>query len=310
MTFASSEPTEPLNLEAIDESHTADMPTCYGCHRQLDPMRYYFSKSYNVRYQRPFGEGETERILEPLTPSFAFLGRRNEGGDLRRFGRMIAEHPRFASAWVQKLCHYANSSACNERDPRFREITRRFAEGGFNFKEMMVSLYASPLVSQREALQEPNETEGLISVTRRQHLCALLAERTGRENICGINRVRNVVGLIPEDDFARGAVEPTMPSRPSAIYLAAAESVCQNVARTVVNGNSPYFAPGSPGDALRQIVHRLMGLAGDPERAAHTLEILTEHYNTARQEGANPQTAMRSAVTVGCMAPDVLGMGL
>ena len=181
MTFASSEPTEPLNLEAIDESHTADMPTCYGCHRQLDPMRYYFSKSYNVRYQRPFGEGETERILEPLTPSFAFLGRRNEGGDLRRFGRMIAEHPRFASAWVQKLCHYANSSACNERDPRFREITRRFAEGGFNFKEMMVSLYASALVSQREALQEPNETEGLISVTRRQHLCALpgRAHRTG-----------------------------------------------------------------------------------------------------------------------------------
>jgi len=310
MTFASSEPTEPLNLEAIDAQHTADMPTCYGCHRQLDPMRYYFSKSFNVRYQRPYGEGESQRILRPLDPSFAFLGTQNEGGDLRRFGRLIAEHPRFPSAWVQKLCHYANSVACNERDPAFRRIARRFADGGFNFKDMMVELFASPLVSQRGALEEPNDNAGLISVTRRQHLCTLLAQRTGQNNICDMNRVRSVSGLIPEDDFARGAVEPTMPVRPSAIYLAAAESVCQNVARTVVNRTHAYFSFARPEDTLENIVGRLMGLAGDRDRAARALDILTDHYETARQRGANQQNALRSAFTVGCLSPDVLGMGL
>ena len=309
MEFVSSEPTDPLSTDAIDQEHAATAE-CYGCHRQIDPMRVYFSKSFNLNYQRPFGDEEDAPILRGLRPGFAFRGVQREGGDLRRFGRLIAEHPRFAAAWVQKLCSYANSARCNETDPVFQGIVRRFRNRGFDFKTMMVELYASPLVSGRAELDDESNTARRISITRRDHLCSLLSERTGRANLCAVRRIRSIIGLIPNDDFARGAVEATMPARPSPIYLAAAESVCNAVARTVVTANGNRYRTNRPGQAIDRIVNELMALSGEPARAARAHDILTDHFDQAVAGGADRLTALRSTFAIACVSPDVMGVGL
>ena len=305
--FNASERTAPFNDSVIDREHAAQ--ECYGCHKNIDPMRNYFSKSYNVSYQRPFGEGDNARILGNGRPAFTFRGQRNRGGDLRRFGRMLAEHPDFAKAWVQKVCHFANSARCNESDPRFQQIVNDFRQNNFNFKTMLVNLLASPLVSKRTELATGNEND-FISITRRGHLCALLSQRSGRQDICSVNRISQIIGLIPEDNFARGIIEPTQPVRPSPIFIAAAEAVCQEVARLVVRGDNAVFPVNRPAQAITSMVNRLMALSTQPERAERVHEALTAHFEAAQQTGVNRQNALRSTFIGACLSPDVMGIGL
>ena len=195
---------------------------------------------------------------------------------------MIAEHPQFALGWVQKLCFFANSDGRDANDPEFQAIVRRFRNRGFNLKEMMLDLFSSHLVTGRAAGNGAQNSAQTISITRRTHLCNLLSNRTGVDNLCAQRRISNVIGLIPDDDFARGAVDPTMPVLPNPVFLAAAEEVCDAVARTVVNNGSERFSPRDPDQALRRIVNELVGLVGQPDRASTSLEIITEHYNDAR----------------------------
>ena len=308
--FSASEQTGGVAQESVAEDHAEPGTSCNGCHQYLDPMRVYFSKAFNVRYQRHVGNGELSNVLPNMPSGFAFRGETREGGSLNRFGRMIAEHPQFALGWVQKLCFFANSDACDANDPEFQAIVRRFRNRGFNLKNMMLDLFSSHLVTGRAAGNGAQNSAQTISITRRTHLCNLLSNRTGVDNLCEQRRIRNVIGLIPDDDFARGAVDPTMPVLPNPVFLAAAEEVCDAVARSVVNNGSERFSPRDPDQALRRIVNELMGLVGQPDRASTSLEIITEHYNDARSNGANAVGAMRSAFSLGCMSPDVTGLGL
>ena len=59
--FNASEQTQPFGGARIDGEHAVE--DCYGCHKNIDPMRAYFSRSFNVRYQRPFGDSENAQIL-------------------------------------------------------------------------------------------------------------------------------------------------------------------------------------------------------------------------------------------------------
>lgn len=304
--FSATEPTEPLRTDGVDGEH-AENQDCMGCHRQIDPMRGYFAKSYNINYQRPFGDGADTQILDGVRPVFTFYGERNQGGDLRRFGRLIAEHPKFASAWVQKLCLFANSDRCDENDPIFRGISNRFRNGGFNFKSMLVELFSSSLVTGRSE----NSVALNISITRRDHLCALLAERTGNVNICNIRRVRSIIGLIPKDAISRGAADPSMPSRPNPVYLATAESVCEAVARTVVvNGRTAQFSGATPNRTIERIVNQLMALESDPNRSDEVQAVLRTHFDEARAANVSQLESLRSVFSIACVSPDVTGMGL
>ena len=116
-------------------------------------MRVYFAKSFNVNYQRPYGNGESSRILRGVVPSFAFQGRRAQGQDLRRFAQQIAQHPRFGKAWAQKLCLYANSSRCDENDAEFVVTVDRFIDGGFKFKKLIVDLFSGFRIQRKAADQ-------------------------------------------------------------------------------------------------------------------------------------------------------------
>ena len=157
LSFSTSDRTEPARDDGLDRGH-ADQRACVGCHRHLDPMRLYFSKSYNINYQRPYGNGDAGRILEGLVPSFAFQGRTAQNQDLRRFGEQLARHPRFGKPGYRKLCLYANSSRCDESDSEFVVSVDRFVDGGFNFKNLMIDLLSSHLVTGRKPGPTPTLT--------------------------------------------------------------------------------------------------------------------------------------------------------
>ena len=202
------------------------------------------------------------------------------------------------------------AQVCDESDPAFIEISSAFREGGFNFKNLLIDLFSSPLITH---LSEPESLRGkdpIISITRREHLCALLIERTGVSNICTSNRARNIIGLIPQDDFSRGAVDPTQPSLPSAFHYAAVENLCEAVARASVTNNSERFPAGNTEVTIPRIVTQLMGIPMDHERYETTLQILTDHHQIALTAGLNQRDANRSVFTIACLSPDVMGIGL
>jgi hypothetical protein len=274
-------------------------------------MRVYFATSFNVHYQRPTNVSGDELIIDAnTTPSFAFRNETFDGGNIGRFSQLLANHPRFASAWVQKLCLYANSARCDESDPEFIRLTQHFIDENYNFRSLMIELFSSPLVTH---LSEPVSLVGkdpIISITRRGHLCALLAERTGRDNICEVNRVRSVLGLIPQDSFARGVVDFTQPSLPSAFYYAAVENLCEAVARTIVTNNNESFPAGDLDVFMPNIASKLMGISSNNERYMPVMSTLSSHYEAAQASGLNARDAARSVFSLACLSPDVMGIGL
>lgn len=304
--FVASEPTVPPTLPGLDPAHAEAGTACYGCHKQLDPIRLYTAHAFDVSYQLP---AEGTRIYPDAEPAFGFRGHTAQGGDMYRFGELLAEHPRFGLAWAQKLCLWANSERCNERDPAFLAIVTRFAESGHDFNTLLIDLLSSPLVTGLEPTDTWRGRDPTISVTRSNHLCALLAARLDQD-VCSVNRVRQVIGLIPRDDFARGAADPTQPARTSAFQFAAAEAVCEAVALTVVNGASATFPPRDPETAVANMVGQVMALPEGHPRRAQAIAVLTAHYDAAREAGQNFANAARAAFALACLSPDVMGVGL
>lgn len=313
--YVASEPTEPLHLDGLDAAHADPQTACYGCHRQLDPMRLYFAKTYGINYQTPDPEGPGADLFDPADRGgIAFLGVTAQGGDLDRLANTLARHPRFPVAWTQKLCLYANARRCDEADPVFTAVAARFADG-FDFNGLVVDLFSSPLVTGLEETQTAAQADLDVGIARRNHLCALLDARLEQPGLCDIVRVSRVAGLIPADDFARGAADFTQPNRPSAFQFAAGEAVCEAVAAALINnrnidsgaiGFSPADLPG----AIEYLVTRLMGLPPDHPRHAGAVAALAAHHAEADAQGLGPIGGLRAIFVLACLSPDVQGVGL
>ena len=307
--FVSSENTEPTEISALDEDHAEPGTECYGCHRQLDPMRVYFAHAYNANYRYPT-EGQGQEVLFDPIPraGFAFRGEVDEGGRVGRFANNLANHPRWSSAWIQKVCLYANSSRCDESDPIFIDIKTRF-ESSNRFLPMLVEFLSSPLVT---GIEEVVSRVGspIVSITRRDQICGLLSERLSETNICERNLIRRSIGLIPNDSYARGAVDFTQPTLASPFFFAAAEAVCESASTIVVTGSNALFSSTTPDVTLQNLITHLMSVPSSNERYAGILEQLTAHYQSLVDEGLPARQALRSAFTVACLSPDVMGVGL
>ncbi|MCB9548295.1 MAG: hypothetical protein H6706_20965 [Myxococcales bacterium] len=295
-TFASGDPTEAFESDAVDDEHADPATECYGCHRLLDPMRVAMWDAFSPKYQR--AQARTD-----FTAQFAFQGHRVEAPMQTpiAFGQALASHPRFKTAWVQRLCYWANSQACNEADPAFVAIADAFEASGYDLKALLVDLFASPLV-----LDVP-----LISVTRANHFCPLVEERMGDATLC--NGLGDALGLIPKDEFSRGDTVPAMASLPSTFGFAAAEALCQRLAGKLVGGANTGrpLNTAEPEAAVRQVVERLMGLHTGHPRHDAALAALQAHYEAARAlPEATNGSALREVAAVACLSPDVMGVGL
>jgi hypothetical protein len=103
-------------------------------------MRLYFSTAMTTA-QFPRETGPS------LQPSFAFLGVQSEAEGLDGFAETLAEHPRFATAWTQHVCAWANGTACDEGDPEFQRIATVFRERGYQFRTLVAEVMSSPLTT-------------------------------------------------------------------------------------------------------------------------------------------------------------------
>ena len=140
-TYSSTEPTEPLSDAGLDADH-ANEADCFGCHRQLDPMRVYFAKNFNVNYQRATMVTGDELVLPGNTvPSFAFRNETSEGGNIGRFGQILANHPRFAPASGFKSFAFMQIQCAAMRVIEFIRITQYFIDSNFNFKSLLAELF-------------------------------------------------------------------------------------------------------------------------------------------------------------------------
>ena len=308
--FVSTEPTEPLRFDAIDQEHSEPNSECYGCHRQLDPMRVYFAEGFNADYRLATENDGQGLLLDPLPqPAFTYRGQRSMGEGLDHFAEQIRSHPRFAAAWTQKLCLFANSAPCDESDQRFIDLRSRFEASGFNLKQLVIELMSSTLVTGLED-DGPQNTRPTVSITRRQHLCTLLSERTQHPDLCQVQRIQDIKGLIPEDRYARGAVDFNQPALPSPFFFAAAEALCEVVAVMVVDPDDPIFPSSDPEGSLRNMVMRLMSIPAEDTRFPSMFQALSTHYQSLVDNGSQPLDALRSAFTTACLSPDVMGIGL
>ena len=91
----------------------------------------------------------------------------------------------------------------------FQQIVQDFSSH-LDFKRMMIDLYASPIVTGSAETKTGAKTP-MVSILRRQQLCALLDERTGRTTVCGITRVAMFLDLFHEMICSRGSRQSAYP---------------------------------------------------------------------------------------------------
>ncbi len=300
--------------DALDESHADPGTTCYGCHQTLDPMRQFFRHDYSIYY----GEQQDE-AQRAIPTEFAFGGVNETGGDIYDLGRIISEHPKFAPAWIQKLCFYANSGPCPEQSEEFEQVVQVFVNSGYDFREAMVALLSSPLVTGTQCIE--GGTADLPGIARQDHLCATLSSRTGYQDICGKQEIRNqdraqlqreldsVIGILPEDSTSRGSEEPIVLSDPNMFMSAAAEYGCERIATRLITADGRY-QPGDDANTVRGWVSDVMGLPVEDERHEPIYQVLMDHLAEAKEAGTNDINSLRSTFMLACDAPTTAGVGL
>ena len=314
-SFDSETTVIPAFDDALDESHADPTTACWGCHVNLDPMRQYFRNSFTYYYHL-----QQDDEVQALRPSFAFQGLSVEGasGDgIAELGATLSTHPRFAPAWVQKACYFATSTACPEESEEFQGIANAF-QSSMNFRDMLVALLSSPLVSAETCVEKAGGD--IPSVSRSRHFCTTISNRLGISDACGTETYynserrgdrgvnRQLVEVVPDDGYGRGGEIPVVISDPNLFIRAAGDAMCERFGDMVI-GDDLRFSPSDPEGAIQLFVVDLMGLPPSDPRHGGALDILTRHYTEAETE-TSEINALRSTFIVACTSPTVLGIGL
>lgn len=303
--LAAGDATEAVSEAGLDVAHAAASTDCYACHRLIDPMRLYFSTAMTTA-QFPRETGPS------LQPTFAFLGVQSEAEGLEGFGETLADHPRFAAAWTQHVCSWANGTECDEGDPEFQRIATVFRDRGYQFRALVAEVMASPITTGLAPTQQSAARPFGMAIARQQTFCHLLEQRL-LTDVCATSGVNAALGLIPADSFTRGAAAPLITVDPNLFQFAAAEAFCRSVATlpTIVStAPAALFPADDSALTLSRIVEKLMGLPPTHPRHRPAVSALLGHYAAARDAGATSITALQSAFVMGCVSPDVLGVGL
>jgi len=308
-SFDDSNNTLPLALPALDKAHASD-PVCYSCHKSLDPMRQVFRQAFTLTYHEQKDPAQTS-----VPGVFAFDGITKNVSSPRELAQAMASHPRFAIAWTQKLCYWANSTACSESDPEFQRIAAAFESSGHSWKTLVRELLSSPLTTGTRNTQTFADQGVTVSVARRDQLCTAMATRLGVPNLCLLGRAPSLVQLVPSDGFSRGGTAPILATDPSLFYRAATEQLCRTFADYVVDssvtGKPSRYQSKLPDAAMSDLVQTVMGIAPSDKRYTTLLQVLTEHHAKAsKTAGITATDALKSTFTLACMSPTSLSIGL
>lgn len=308
-SFDDTNNTVPLTSPGLDAQHASD-PACYACHKTLDPMRQVFRQAYTLAYHE-----QQDPAQLALHGVFAVDGVTQPVDNVQELASALASHPRFATAWTQKLCFWANSASCSEDDPEFQRVATAFAKSGFSWKALVRELLSSPLVTGAHDTLTFADQGMTISVSRRDQLCAAMSMRLGVANICNIGRAPGLTQLVPSDGYSRGATAPVMATDPSLFYRAATEQLCRafadSVVDTTVMGKPSRYSSKAADAAITDMTQTVMGLVPSDPRAATLHQILSDHFSKAsKTTGISATDALKSTFVLACSSPTSVSIGL
>jgi hypothetical protein len=307
-------------LPGLDSVHAGATTACYVCHRLLDPTRSLLSSTYSWNYH---AQDTASLVAQP--GEFAFQGVVASPQTVFDLATILSTHPLFASAWVQKLCEYANSQPCETQDPEFARIVKDFQSGGYSWKQLVTEILASPLTTGATTTQTTADEGETVAVSRRDHLCAALNFRLGFDDICALlptttplsTTIAQIARGLPSDGYGRGAVAPVLPNTPTLFYRSGTENMCEAVAHLVIDVPAATqvatvsWSSATPGPAIADFVQIVMGLVPSDPRYGSALAILTSHDQAALAvPGTTPTEALQSTFIAACLAPSAISMGM
>lgn len=335
-SFSSANAIVPLTAAGLDSAHAVAGSECVGCHKSLDPLRQFWATQfdYNDRNDFPAKASFTGAAANPRPSStgglLAFGSVNATGATMADLGALLQQNvdttdsnqpiSRFALSMTQKLCYFANATACLESDAEFRRVAHDFEASNFNFPALVKDLFSSPLVTG--AAQTDTFTDGgvLVSIARKDQLCSSLSNRLGRD-VCALaaplptsaqNTTIKIATAIPADAFSRGSEIPVTASDPTLFFRAATEMLCENVATQVVDatsGTSVFASTDAPG-AMAKMVTDVMGYPASASHYGDALSILKEHYSAVMGAKGTATNALRSTFVLACESPTSLSFGL
>jgi hypothetical protein len=315
--------TTPPGTPGLDTTH-ADQAACYGCHKILDPSRSILSATYSWNYHSQIDPTWTQQ-----PGMFAFRGVIKPVNSVGDLGNALATHPYFAPAWVQKLCYWVNSSACDATDPVFVQIVSDFTSSNYSWNGLVKELLASPIVTNATETATAAQNGEVVAVSRRDHLCAALNARLGFTDVCGLTSlyakgtastatIPEIVSGLPSDGYGRGSVAPVLPNQPTLFFRAAAENICETVAQQVIDVPTSKQQPGvkqwsssQSTAAISDFVSLVMGLTTPDPRTVPATQLLQQHYQAAlQQKGTTPTQALQSTFIAACLSPTFVSIGM
>jgi hypothetical protein len=324
----------PLSTAGLDPNHAVTGTDCYGCHKSLDPLRQFWANQLDFNDRNDFiTRSFTGAMPNPRPTStggvLAFGNVNMAGASISDLPGLLmqvnngADQPidRFAISITQKLCFFANSTACDETDPEFGRVALAFQSNNYNFALLIKELFSSPLVTGVTATQSFPQDQEPVSILRRDHLCAALSNRLARPDLCAQlvtlpttaqGATAKIASSIPADAFSRGAESPVTASDPTLFFRSAAEELCENLAPQLVDGTSPVYMSSDVAGSIANMVTTVMGYsAGDPHYA-DAVSILMDHYNQALPMNKNmgATIALRSTFVLACESPTSISLGL
>jgi hypothetical protein len=315
-----TELTIPPMTPGLDAAHSTGA-ACLACHQELDPLRSIFSATFSWNYH-----AQDDAAFVAQKGVFAFEGVIAKVASLGDLGATLAGHPRFAEAWAEKLCTYANSAACLADDPEMKRVVAAFRASGLSWNTLVVELLSSPLVTNAAPTATSAANGEVLAVARRDHLCAALDERLGFADVCGLNAVTRkqaqatitqIASGLPSDGYGRGATAPVLPNAPTLFYRAATENICGIVASAVIDVPAAKQTDGvrqwssaQPDAAIADFVGIVMGLPPSDARAADATTLLESHFSDAMAQGATASDALKSTFVAACLAPSAISVGL
>jgi hypothetical protein len=316
--------TQPKTPWKHIDKNLQNPTVCHECHVALDPMRQFFRQTYTL-----YGSRQDDSSEAGTPGEFAFQNVLAHGSGVSDLATLLANHPLFATAWTQRLCTYGASEPCDETDPEFLRLVELFKSTHYNWKMLVEAVFSSPLVSGLQKTRTAEVEGQAFPVIRQEHLCAMLSNRLGIPDVCGLDPnqpvfsriVRTLAASWPSGQYSRGSATPALPVAPSLLTRGGMESLCADLSHRLVDTDQrsfPFkflFADGKPSPfsssdsnaAIQSMVTKLMGLTSD--RAAGPASILQEHFAAARESGASATDALKSTFVLACLSPYVAGMG-
>ena len=293
-----------------DGQHSDPTSPCYSCHQTMDPMRNIFRQNYTYSYH---AQHDPAQVFS--TATFDYLGETTPLASFDDFATAIVKHPLYASAWAQKLCYYANSSACSEDDAEFQRVVKAFTDANYDFHALVRELFSSPLVTGASSTKTWASTGETVSISRQDHFCAALTNRLAlTTNLCvGITdktTATAVANNIPLDGYLRGAEAPALSTAETPFFRGATESLCAYAASLTIDKPKSRYDSTKKDSAITDFVSNVMGLASGDPAAATVTQLLNDHYNAAVSAGAKPTDALTSTFIVACLAPTSVAVGL